>query len=74
MVQIWIHNSIFLVEKQNFFNISKLSSCEKNILKFFINILKTYGLDQQRASNIKGVVDKKHKFLHINKNKEGILK
>jgi hypothetical protein len=31
---------------------SKLPNCEKDSLKSFINILKSYGLDQQRASNI----------------------
>jgi len=34
---------------------SKLPSCEKDNLKSFTNILKAYGLDQQRPSNI-GVV------------------
>jgi hypothetical protein len=44
---------------------SKLSNCERESLKSFINILKTYGLDQQRESNI-GVVENfrlKTKFL-----------
>jgi hypothetical protein len=34
---------------------SKLPNCEKDSLKSFINILRAYGLDQQRESNI-GVV------------------
>jgi hypothetical protein len=45
------------------FTMSKLPSCERNIFKSFINILKAYRLDQQRSSNIEKVenVDKKHK-------------
>jgi hypothetical protein len=35
---------------------SKLSNCERDSLKSFINILKAYALDQQRESNI-GVVE-----------------
>jgi hypothetical protein len=35
---------------------SKLPNCEKYSLKYFINILKAYGLDQQRESN-RGVVE-----------------
>jgi hypothetical protein len=35
---------------------SKLPNCEKDSLKSFINILRAYGLDQQRESNI-GVVE-----------------
>jgi hypothetical protein len=31
---------------------SKLPNCEKDSLKSFINILRSYGLDQQRVSNI----------------------
>ncbi len=57
MVQIWIHNNIFQIEKQTSFNLLKVPNYEKNSLKFFINILKTYGLNQQRANNIKGIVE-----------------
>jgi hypothetical protein len=32
---------------------SKLPNCEKYSLKSFINILKAYGLDQQKESNIR---------------------
>jgi hypothetical protein len=39
-----------------FFNVSELPNCEKDSLKSFINILKAYGLDQQRENNI-GVVE-----------------
>jgi hypothetical protein len=35
---------------------SKLPNCERNSLKSFINILKAYGLDQQREKNI-GVIE-----------------
>jgi hypothetical protein len=55
-MQVWIHNSIFQIHKQNSFSILELPSCEKDSLKSFINILKAYGLDQQRPSNI-GVVE-----------------
>jgi hypothetical protein len=34
----------------------KLPNCERVSLKFFINVLKTYGLDQQRESKI-GVIE-----------------
>jgi hypothetical protein len=35
---------------------SKFPNCEKDSLKSFINILKAYGLNQQKESNI-GVVE-----------------
>jgi hypothetical protein len=52
MVQGSIHNPIFQIHKQKNFSMSELSNCERNSLKSFINILKAYGLDQQRESNI----------------------
>jgi hypothetical protein len=33
----------------------ELPNCERDSLKSFINILRTYGLDQQRKSNIRFV-------------------
>jgi hypothetical protein len=39
----------------NSFSMLELPNCDKESLKSFINILKAYGLDQQRESNI-GVV------------------
>jgi hypothetical protein len=33
----------------------ELPSCERNSFKSFINILRTYGLDHQRSSNIERV-------------------
>jgi hypothetical protein len=36
---------------------SKFPNCEKDNLKSFFNILKAYGLDQQKESNI-GVVER----------------
>jgi hypothetical protein len=55
VMEIWIHNSFFQIHKQNSFNMSKLPSCEKNYLKWFINVLRTYGLNQQRSCNIEGI-------------------
>jgi hypothetical protein len=46
----------FQIQKQNSFSMSQLPNCEKDYLKSFINILKAYGLDQQKESNI-GVVE-----------------
>jgi hypothetical protein len=43
--KVWIH-------MQNFFNMSKLPNCERDNLKSFINILRAYGLDQQKESKI----------------------
>jgi hypothetical protein len=34
---------------------SKVPSCEKDNLKYFINILKAYGLNQQRLSKIERI-------------------
>jgi hypothetical protein len=38
---------------------SKLPICEKVNLKSFIEVLKAYGLDQQRPSNIEGLKNSK---------------
>jgi hypothetical protein len=35
----------FQIHKQNSFNMSQLPNCERDYLKSFINILKTYELD-----------------------------
>jgi alpha-mannosidase len=56
MVQIWIHNSIFQIHKQNSFNILGLPSYEKDSVKSFINFLRAYELDQYKSSNIERVV------------------
>jgi hypothetical protein len=37
----------------------KFPNCERNSLKSFVNILRTYGLDQQRESNIRVVESSK---------------
>jgi hypothetical protein len=50
MVQGLDSQSMFQIHKQNSFSMSKLPNCEKDSLKSFINILKAYGLDQQRKS------------------------
>ncbi len=54
-MQTWIHNSFFHIHKQDSFNMSKVPSCEKDNLKYFINILKAYGLNQQRLSKIERI-------------------
>jgi hypothetical protein len=55
MVQIWIHNTFIQTHKQYSFSMSKLSSCERNSFKSFINILKANRLDQQKSNNIERV-------------------
>jgi hypothetical protein len=49
---------------QNSFNMSKLPNCERDSLKSFIHILRAYGLDYQRESNI-GVVENSRSKIEI---------
>ncbi len=56
MVQGLDSQSIFQIHKQNFFNMSKLPNCERDSLKSFINIFRTYEFDHLKESNI-GVVE-----------------
>jgi len=48
--------SIFQIQKQNFFNMLEFSNCDRNSLKPFINILRTYGSNRQKENNI-GVLE-----------------
>jgi len=56
MVQGLDSQSIFQIHKQNFFNMSKLPNCERDSLKSFINIFRTYEFDHLKESNI-GLVE-----------------
>jgi len=51
MVQGLDSQSILQIHKQNSFNMSELQNCEGDSLKYFVNILKAYGLDQQGESS-----------------------
>jgi hypothetical protein len=46
---------ILSTHKENSFNMLELPSCERNSIKYFINILRAYGLNHQRSSNIERV-------------------
>jgi hypothetical protein len=59
MLQVCIHNSFLQRYKQNSNSMSKLPICEKVNFKSFIKVLKAYGLDQQRPSNIEGFKNSK---------------
>ncbi len=74
--KVWIHNPIFQIHKQNSFSMLELPNCERDSLKFFINVLKAYGLDQQRESNIRIVKSYKSKidFLAYQREQGGHLK
>ncbi len=50
MVQGLDSQSMFQIHKQNSFSMWELPNYKKDSLKSFINILKAYGLDQQRKS------------------------
>jgi hypothetical protein len=57
--KVWIHNICLNSQAKLFQHVraSKFSNYEKDSLKSFFNILKAYGLNKQRESNI-GVVKK----------------
>jgi hypothetical protein len=55
LLQICKHNSLLQRYKQNSDIMIEFPICEKASLKSFIKVLRTYGLNQQRPSNIEGL-------------------